>query len=61
MKKFQLLLVAIISISLITSCGNSGKKQNSEKKAKALTGAGATFPQPFYNTILKLTPSRKVF
>ncbi|MRT94735.1 phosphate ABC transporter substrate-binding protein PstS [Ancylomarina sp. 16SWW S1-10-2] len=53
MKKFQLLLVAIISISLITSCGNSSKKQNSEKKAKALTGAGATFPQPFYNTIFK--------
>lgn len=47
MKKFQLLLMAIISISLITSCGNS------EKKAKALTGAGATFPQPFYNKIFK--------
>ncbi|RZT91388.1 phosphate transport system substrate-binding protein [Ancylomarina subtilis] len=53
MKKIQLLLVAIISISLITSCGNSGKKQNNEKKTKALTGAGATFPQPFYNTIFK--------
>ena len=53
MKKFQLLLVAIISISLMTSCGDSGKKKNNEKKAKALTGAGATFPQPFYNTIFK--------
>jgi phosphate transport system substrate-binding protein len=47
MKKFQLLLMAIISISLITSCGNS------EKKTKTLTGAGATFPQPFYNKIFK--------
>jgi len=53
MKKFQLLLVAIISISLMTSCGDSGKKKSKEKKAKALTGAGATFPQPFYNTIFK--------
>jgi len=53
MKKFQLLLVAIISISMMTSCGNSEKKNSSEKKAKALTGAGATFPQPFYNTIFK--------
>ncbi|MCZ4693714.1 phosphate ABC transporter substrate-binding protein PstS [Ancylomarina euxinus] len=53
MKKFQLLLVTIISISLMTSCGDSGKKQSNEKKAKALTGAGATFPQPFYNTIFK--------
>ncbi|MDE5416422.1 phosphate ABC transporter substrate-binding protein PstS [Labilibaculum sp. DW002] len=54
MKKFQLLLTAIIALTLMASCGGSGKdKSNSEKKAKALTGAGATFPQPFYNTIFK--------
>ncbi len=53
MRKIQLLLVAIISISLITSCGNSDKKQNNKNEVKALTGAGATFPQPFYNTIFK--------
>lgn len=54
MKKFQLLLTAIIAVALMASCGGSGKdKANSNKKAKAITGAGATFPQPFYNKIFK--------
>lgn len=54
MKKFQLLLTAIIALTLMASCGGSGKdKTNSNKKAKAITGAGATFPQPFYNKIFK--------
>ena len=54
MKKFQLLLTAIIALTLMASCGGSGKdKSNSDKKAKAITGAGATFPQPFYNKIFK--------
>lgn len=54
MKKLQILLTAIIALALITSCGNSGKKNNNgEKKAKSITGAGATFPQPFYNQIFK--------
>ncbi len=54
MKKFQLLLTAIIAVALMASCGGSGKeKANTIKKAKAITGAGATFPQPFYNKIFK--------
>jgi len=53
MKKTQLLLVAILSIALMTACGDSNKKQNKKGTATALTGAGATFPQPFYNTIFK--------
>ena len=54
MKKFQLLLTAIIALALMASCGGSGKdKAKANKKAKAITGAGATFPQPFYNKIFK--------
>ncbi len=54
MKNFQLLLTTIIALTLMASCGGSGKdKANSTKKAKAITGAGATFPQPFYNKIFK--------
>lgn len=52
MKKFQLLLTAIIAVALMVSCGGSGKEK-STKKASAITGAGATFPQPFYNKIFK--------
>jgi len=54
MKKFQLLLTAVIAVALMAGCGGSGKeKAKSTKKAKAITGAGATFPQPFYNKIFK--------
>lgn len=54
MKKFQLLLTTIIILALMASCGNAGKdKSTSNKKAKSITGAGATFPQPFYNKIFK--------
>ncbi|WP_372751580.1 phosphate ABC transporter substrate-binding protein PstS [Labilibaculum sp.] len=52
MKKFQLLLTAFISLALLASCGGSGKSK-SDAKASAITGAGATFPQPFYNKIFK--------
>lgn len=54
MKKFQLLLTAIIAVTLMTSCGGSGKE-----KAETITGAGATFPQPFYNKIFKNYSSEK--
>lgn len=54
MKKLQPLLIALVAIALMTSCGNKGKeKANSNEQAKAITGAGATFPQPFYNKIFK--------
>lgn len=54
MKKFQLLLTAIIAVALMAGCGGAGKdKAKSNKKAKTITGAGATFPQPFYNKIFK--------
>ncbi|MGQ1910003.1 phosphate ABC transporter substrate-binding protein PstS [Marinifilum sp. RC60d5] len=54
MKKIQLLLSTIIILALMASCGNAGKdKSTNNKKAKSITGAGATFPQPFYNKIFK--------
>jgi len=54
MKKLQLIFTAIIAVALLASCGNSGKdKTANNKKAKSITGAGATFPQPFYNKIFK--------
>jgi phosphate transport system substrate-binding protein len=54
MKKFQLLLTAIIAVALMAGCGGAGKeKAKTNETAKAITGAGATFPQPFYNKIFK--------
>ena len=54
MKKIQLLFTAILAVALMASCGNAGKDKASKKeKAKTITGAGATFPQPFYNKIFK--------
>jgi len=38
----------------MASCGGTGKeKAKNNEKAKTITGAGATFPQPFYNKIFK--------
>lgn len=51
MKKLQFIISALIAISIIVSCNITGNKQ--EKKATSITGAGATFPQPFYNKIFK--------
>ncbi|PKQ69530.1 phosphate ABC transporter substrate-binding protein PstS [Labilibaculum manganireducens] len=60
MKKFQLLLTAVIAVALMASCGGSGKeKAKTAEKAETITGAGATFPQPFYNKIFKNYSSEK--
>ncbi|MDM8158314.1 phosphate ABC transporter substrate-binding protein PstS [Labilibaculum sp. K2S] len=60
MKKIQLLLTAVIAVALMTGCGGSGKeKAKTTEKAETITGAGATFPQPFYNKIFKNYSSEK--
>ncbi|MDQ1771471.1 phosphate ABC transporter substrate-binding protein PstS [Labilibaculum sp. A4] len=60
MKKFQLLLTAVIAVALMAGCGGSGKeKAKTAEKAETITGAGATFPQPFYNKIFKNYSSEK--
>jgi len=48
MKKLIIFLAIVVALA---SCGNSGKKTSSKKMA--LTGAGATFPLPFYNLAFK--------
>lgn len=50
-KLFSLLIMAALLLTVV-SCGNK-KGEVSNAKAKILNGAGATFPQPFYNKIFK--------
>lgn len=46
MKKFFLMVATIAASTVMISCGN---KTNNQREAQELSGAGATFPQPFYN------------
>lgn len=46
MKKILLMVAAIAASTMMISCGN---KANNQREAQELSGAGATFPQPFYN------------
>ncbi len=48
MKKFSLILAVAIAM-VMTACGGD----NGQRKAQDLSGAGATFPQPFYNVIFE--------
>lgn len=49
------LLIVLISIAVLTSCGgNKSKNDNASKSKKVtITAAGATFPMPFYNLAFK--------
>lgn len=48
-----ILLVLVMAV-VFSSCHNSAKKSDSSSGDKiALTAAGATFPQPFYNLLFK--------
>lgn len=48
MKKiFKLSALMLIATAIMTSCGNSGRN------VQSLSGAGATFPLPFYNVIFE--------
>lgn len=51
MKTIKLFFAAILFLGIISSCKNNKNKQDS--KVTSITGAGATFPQPFYNKIFK--------
>lgn len=53
MKKVVFLMMLCVSL-LAVSCGSrSGKKDAIERDAMELSGAGATFPLPFYNVIFE--------
>lgn len=47
MKKVVLSLVLLITAIAVVSCGNN--RTDGERKPQDLSGAGATFPLPFYN------------
>ncbi|MDB4335036.1 phosphate ABC transporter substrate-binding protein PstS [bacterium] len=49
------LLFALFLGALVLSCQNGNKKSadSSEKKASSIAAAGATFPMPYYNMVIK--------
>ena len=51
MKKIFLSIVALTFAMALTSCG--GNTNNGARKAQELSGAGATFPLPFYNVVFE--------
>ena len=51
MKKIFLSIVALTFAIAMTSCG--GNTNNGARKAQQLSGAGATFPLPFYNVVFE--------
>ena len=51
MKKIFLSIVALTFAMALTSCG--GNTNNGARKAQQLSGAGATFPLPFYNVVFE--------
>ena len=51
MKKILLSMMTLIVAMVIASCGGSSK--NEGREAQELSGAGATFPLPFYNVVFE--------
>ena len=51
MRRILLSIVALTFAIAMTSCG--GNTNNSARKAQQLSGAGATFPLPFYNVVFE--------
>ncbi len=49
MKKMHLLMAAAIA-TMMAACGGNN---NGQRQAQDLSGAGATFPQPFYNAVFE--------
>ena len=43
------LIIVLMTLALFTACQNSGKKGTKKSANLTLSGAGATFPMPFYN------------
>lgn len=51
MRRILLSIVALTFAIAMTSCG--GNTNNSARKSQELSGAGATFPLPFYNVVFE--------
>jgi phosphate transport system substrate-binding protein len=53
MKKMKKTIISIALLTILVSCNSGGKKVTSDNNKVSLTGAGATFPMPFYNLAFK--------
>ena len=51
MKKILLSMMTLVVVIVVASCGGSVK--NGGREAQELSGAGATFPLPFYNVVFE--------
>ncbi|MBQ4038418.1 MAG: phosphate ABC transporter substrate-binding protein PstS, partial [Bacteroidaceae bacterium] len=51
MKKIFLSIMTLILAIVMVSCG--GNTTDGGRKAQELSGAGATFPLPFYNVVFE--------
>ena len=49
MKKLHLTIIAAAALSVLVACSGQKKTAANGREAVELTGAGATFPLPFYN------------
>lgn len=45
--------MTLVLALMITSCGGGGKNNEGGREAQELSGAGATFPLPFYNVVFE--------
>lgn len=52
-KTMKNLLIVLISVVVLASCGGEKTNKNESTKKVSLTAAGATFPMPFYNLAFK--------
>jgi phosphate transport system substrate-binding protein len=49
-------VIIVLAVLVFSSCQNSSKNQGTTKSGESnisLTGAGATFPMPYYNMVFK--------
>ena len=51
MKKIFSSIMTIIALLAMASCGSNSTNEN--RQAQEISGAGATFPQPFYNVVFE--------
>lgn len=53
MKKILYSIITVALAACMVSCGNGNSTNNGGRKAQELSGAGATFPLPFYNVVFE--------
>ncbi len=53
MKKIFNSIITVALAACMVSCGNGNSTNNGGRKTQELSGAGATFPLPFYNVVFE--------